>query len=146
MASRLGPSAGQLLALHFAFFFFEALLFLRETALSRFLDSAPGATSRGVPDHRVHSRVSNHSLGQFATNTIPVKCFIRKIFAPLGHQRICSGWLVRLHGRLILIQLQHTRAIYLPSHLSLSLFVPWLFLNCCPGETTHALCGEIHKF
>lgn len=44
-----GPSAGQLVALHLAVFFFlfffffsEALLFLRDTALSRFLDSAPG--------------------------------------------------------------------------------------------------------
>lgn len=108
-----GPSAGQLLALHFAVFFFffvfsppfsDALLFLRDTVLSRFLDSAPGATSRGVvPNHRVFSRVSNHSLGQLATNSIPVRHFIRKIFALLGYQRICSGFLVRLHGRLVLI-------------------------------------------
>lgn len=105
-----GPSAGQLLALHLAdfffffFFFSEALLFLRDTALSRFLDFAPGTTSRGVvPDYRVLSRVSNHSLGQLATNTIPVRHFFRKIFALLGYQRICSGWLVCLHGRLVLI-------------------------------------------
>lgn len=106
-----GPSAGQLVALHLAVFFFlfffffsEALLFLRDTALSRFLDSAPGTTSRGVvPDHRVLSRVSNHSLGQLATNTIPVRHFIWKIFTLLGYQQICSGWLVCLHGRLVLI-------------------------------------------
>ena len=102
-ASRLRPSTWILqpakcspcrLAL-FDSLFFEALLFLRVASILRF---RPG----GQPDHRVLSRVSNHSLGQLATNAIPVKHITKKIFALLGRW-ICNGWLVRLHGRLVLI-------------------------------------------
>lgn len=112
------------------------------------LDCAPGATSRGaVPDHRVLSRVSNHSLGQLATNTIPVRHFIRKIFA-LFSQPTDMQWMASVPPWMSRFDITSTQAgdLFALVTFSLSLFVPRLCLTCRPGERTHALCGAFDKF